>query len=107
VIVLLFLVAERHDDRRHHAQPERNQLRRAFVGGDFVEDVLLRGVPAGAAKLLGPADANPALLVQRTMPAKIVFAFETGAFEHFAGYFWIEVGAGKFAYLFFESLLLR
>ena len=58
--------------------PNGNQLWRAFVGGHFVKDVLLRGVPAGAAELLGPADADPALLCSaRCQP--IVLALEDGS----------------------------
>ena len=64
------LVAERHDDRRHHAG-QTESVARAFVGSDFVEDVLLREFQAGAAELLWPADADPALrFVQRAMPAE-------------------------------------
>ena len=51
------------------------------------------------------AHANPALFVQRTVPAEVIFAFKSRAFEHFSGDILIEVGGGKFPYLFFESLL--
>ena len=107
MIVLLRLVAKVHDDRSHHAQTKRNQLRRTGVGGHFVENMLLRGVPAGAAKLFRPADTDPTFFIQRAMPTEKILALKATAFEHFSGDLGVEVIASKFTYLFFENLLLR
>ena len=49
----------------------------------FLEDVLLHGVPFGAAELLGPVRGQPAPFIQRGMPADHIGFGQFGFAAHF------------------------
>jgi hypothetical protein len=72
--LLLLGSAERHDHRRDHHRPERDDARRAGERELLLEQVLLDGVPARAAELLRPAPAQPPLLAEDLGPALHVVA---------------------------------
>jgi hypothetical protein len=80
--LLLFGIAKGHDHRRHHHRAEGHHARRAGQRAFFFEQVLLDGVPARAAKLLGPAPTQPALLAQDLGPALQVVAAQAQRMAH-------------------------
>ena len=80
--LLLFRCSEGHEHRRDHLQAERDQPRRARVRGFLLENVLLHGVPAGPAELLGPVHGAPAPLVQPALPGEIIVAAQFAAVEY-------------------------
>ncbi len=80
----LLVVAELHDHRRDHLQPERQHPRRPAVGDLLAEDVPLHRVPAGAPVLRGPVRRDPALLEEDPLPARVVVLLERVAGLHLA-----------------------
>ena len=59
VVVLLFLVAEGHDDGRHHLDAEADLIGRVELRALVVEDVALHGRPTGAAELAWARPGRP------------------------------------------------
>ena len=80
--LLLRGAAERDDHGRDHLDSERNETRRTGVRGFLLEDVLLHGVPAGAAELHRPAHGAPAAFVQAPLPQQVILAAELIAVPH-------------------------
>ena len=65
---------------------ERDQLWCTFVGGHFVKDVLLRGVPADCRRTVWASRRQPSLLCKaRDASREVLLAFEARAFQYFAG----------------------
>ncbi len=73
-----------HDDRRHHAQPERHGFGRSRQGALFVEHVTLQDAPVSTAVLDRPARRDPAALVQDAMPAQEVLLVQALVVQHLA-----------------------
>src|SRR2546423_11448249 len=84
--LLLGRVTEAHDHRAHHLETEGQQPWGAGRRALLLEDVLLHGIPAGAAELLGPVRAAPTLLMQDLLPAQGVVARDLQAFEYLAAH---------------------
>jgi hypothetical protein len=98
--------AEGHDHRRYHAQAEGHQRRRAGVGAFFLEDVLLGGRPARAAKLHRPGRSHPALAVQGAVPVQVVVLVQALAAQHLGAERGGQMGVDEAADLGAEALVL-
>ena len=103
--LLLRRIAEGHDYRRHHLEAEGQLHRRAGIGAFLVKNVLLYGVPAGAAEGRRPARRAPAPGVEQLLPTHEIILRQTPATEHFAADFRGQFGAQETAHFLPERLL--
>ena len=102
--LLLLCIAKGHDHRGHHDGAKRNDARCASQGALFFKQVLLHGRPAGAAKLFGPAKAEPALLAQNLGPALQVVARQAQGVVDLVGNFLGQVALNPCANFFAKGL---
>jgi hypothetical protein len=98
--------AEGHDHRRHHAQAEGHQRRRAGVGAFLFKYVLLGGRPARPAKLHRPGRGHPALAVQGTVPEQVVVLVQALAAQHLGAERGGQMGVDEAPDLGAEALVL-
>ena len=80
--LLLRGAAERDEHGSDHFEPKGNEARRTGERRFLLEDVLLNGVPSGAAELHGPAHGTPAALVQPPLPQEVILAAQLVALQH-------------------------
>src|SRR5207248_4792110 len=104
--LLLGGIAESHDHRTHHLEPERKQARSTCRSAFLLEDVLPHRIPPGATELLRPVRPAPAVPVQGLMPAEGVVAGDLHALEHLAPRLGGDVGVHEGADFVAEGELL-
>ena len=97
---------EGHQDRRHHAQRERQLHGSPGRGALLVEDVLLDHAPAGAAEALRPHASTPPNPVEDLLPADQVLLAQAPAQQHVLTHLRGQLGGEKRPHLGAEDHLL-
>ena len=102
VIVLLRVVAEGHDHRRHHGHAKGDDRRSTSGSAFFLEQVLFHRRPAGAAMLDRPTRRDPAFLEELFLPGHMLFLAETKAGHGLASDLFRHLGGHESANLLAE-----
>jgi hypothetical protein len=100
----LFGAAKGHDDGGDHHRAKGHDARRTRQSAFFFKQVFLDGIPARAAKLLGPTRAQPTFRAQNFGPTLQIIPREAEAVVDFVGNVGRQMLAHPSAYLLAELL---